>query len=144
MAAATEYELQHPHNWVRKGSGRRPRPAKPRRGSPSPSAASARRFEGAGSATLLETPPVESQNASSVSLNLPWAYTIALAVVTVAGKAGDALAPALLGSQPLLLLALNANDVHLALTSTTVPVVAWTFVGMARRLAEDPVRHSQR
>lgn len=136
VAVATACELQDP----RKGSGRRLRSPRPLRGSPSPSASPTRRVEGIGRATLTEAPAVASRTASSVRLNLPWVYTIALAVVTVAGKAGDALAPALLGSQPLLLLALNANDVHLALTSTTVPVVAWTVVGMIRRLAEDPVR----
>ena len=136
VAVATARELQDP----RKGSGRRLRSPRPLRGSPSPSASPTRRVEGIGRATLTEAPAVASRTASSVRLSLPWVYTIALAVVTVAGKAGDALAPALLGSRPLLLLALNANDVHLALTSTTVPVVAWTVVGMIRRLAEDPVR----
>ena len=80
---------------------------------------------------------------NGVSLSLPWIYTAALAAVTIAGKAGDALGPRLLGSQPILLLALNANDLHLALTSTTVPLVPWIVVGMTRRLVEDPVSHSR-
>eukprot|EP01048_Picozoa_sp_COSAG05_P025076 COSAG05_NODE_6205_length_1000_cov_1.571587_1_plen_127_part_00 len=72
-------------------------------------------------------------------LRLPFCFTGAIIALTIAGKAGDALAPSLVHSFPLLLLALNANDLHLALTATLVPWPPWLVVGMARRLAEDPV-----
>lgn len=73
------------------------------------------------------------------ALKLPLYFTVAIVVLTVAGKAGDALAPTLLVDAPTLLLVLNANDLHLALTANIVPRVPWMVVGMLRRLAEDPV-----
>ena len=45
----------------------------------------------------------------------------------------------LLNSRPLLLLALNANDLHCALTTVSVPVVSWFIVASLRRIAEDPL-----
>lgn len=69
----------------------------------------------------------------------PFAFTVAIIVLTVAGKIGDAAAPALVGSHPLGLLALNANDLHCGLTSTTVSFLPWLVVALMRRLAEDPL-----
>jgi hypothetical protein len=70
---------------------------------------------------------------------VPLCFSVAIAGLTVAGKAGDALAPTLLGSSPLILLALNSNDLHLALTTPSVSLLPWLVVGMLRRLAEDPI-----
>ena len=148
MPAATEQELHDPHKWVRKGSGRRLRsPKQLRRMAASPSASPTRTVSlknastsGATRTHIETTTTTTPLDISTENLSLPLVYSVALAVVTIAGKAGDALGPALVSSHPLLLLALNANDMHLALTSTTVPLVAWSLVGMVRRLAEDPVR----
>ena len=65
---------------------------------------------------------------------------LALPLVAVFSTAalGNALAPSLLDRHPLGLLALNATTRHLVLTSTTVAVVPWVLVGLARRLLEDP------
>ena len=72
-----------------------------------------------------------------------WHVCVALiVVVTVASKFGDALAPTLVDTRPLTLLALNANDLHLALTAgrTKVraappesPVRACSSTALARR-----------
>jgi hypothetical protein len=63
-----------------------------------------------------------------------------LVLVNLASKCGDALAPQLLDTSPLLLVALNANDLHLALTAGAgVPWHWWCAVGVARRLVEDPL-----
>ena len=101
-----------------------------------------RRSSGSGGSTssgeLAEAASAEAASAAA-GISLPWVYTAAILLLTIAGKAGDALMPTLLSSQPLLLLALNSNDLHLALTSTTVPIFPWAIVGMLRRLAEDPV-----
>lgn len=76
---------------------------------------------------------------SSTQLKLPFAFTGAIIVLTLVGKAGDVLAPSLVGPYPIILLCLNANDVHLALTATNVSLLPWILVGAARRLVEDPV-----
>ena len=68
-------------------------------------------------------------------------------VLTLLGKLGDAAGPALVNSQPLLLLAFNANDLHCVLTSSTAALGttsapsrwAWFLVAFVRRLAEDPL-----
>lgn len=62
----------------------------------------------------------------------------ALVVVFGAAALGNALAPALVERNPMLLLALNATTRHLLLTSTSVAVVPWVLIGLARRLLEDP------
>ena len=69
---------------------------------------------------------------------------VLLLLVNVASKFGDALAPSLVDTSPLLLIALNANDLHLALTAaghqvTPVGFVPYFVVGVARRLLEDPL-----
>ncbi|HWH36125.1 MAG TPA: hypothetical protein VNT56_12505 [Acidimicrobiales bacterium] len=66
------------------------------------------------------------------------AVGVPLAVIATAAVVGNALAPTLVVSHPLLLLALNTTTRHLILTSTSVDVVPYVVVGLARRLAEDP------
>lgn len=63
---------------------------------------------------------------------------VALAVIATAAVVGNALAPTLVVNHPLLLLALNTTTRHLILTSTSVDLVPYVVVGLARRLAEDP------
>ncbi|OLP97547.1 hypothetical protein AK812_SmicGene20103 [Symbiodinium microadriaticum] len=70
---------------------------------------------------------------------LPWLYTAALGLLTAAGKLGDALGPVLVSDAPLLLLVLNANDLHLGLTTPNTHWLPWYIIGTLRRLAEDPV-----
>lgn len=68
-----------------------------------------------------------------------WALVGApLAVIAAAALIGNALAPTLVVSHPLILLALNTTTRHLILTSTSVDVVPYVVIGLARRLAEDP------
>ena len=69
----------------------------------------------------------------------PLALVVALVVVNLAGKAGDALAAVLVESRPLTLLALNANDAHMALTAGHTPFVPYVVVCVCRRLLEDPL-----
>jgi hypothetical protein len=69
---------------------------------------------------------------------------VGVAVLTALGKLGDAAGPALVATRPLLLLALNANDLHCALTAALGPAQApsreaWWLVALARRLVEDPL-----
>ena len=72
--------------------------------------------------------------------NRPHAFfTAGIVLLTVAGKLGDAFAPALVVEWPLLLLALNSNDLHCGLTSAAVPLGPWFLVTLLRRLAEDPL-----
>lgn len=73
---------------------------------------------------------------SRLRVGLKSATLVSVLLVNVAGKAGDALCPRLVNSRPLLLLALNANDTHLALTSS-LPAVAAFAVSVPRRLFED-------
>ena len=70
---------------------------------------------------------------------VPWALGAAVAGVQALGKSGDALGVALVDSHPLVLLALNANDVHCALTGSRLPLARWFAVAFLRRTAEDPV-----
>lgn len=63
---------------------------------------------------------------------------MALALVATSAVVGNAIAPALLVSHPLLLLTLNSTTRHLVLTSTTVDVVPYVVVGLGRRMLEDP------
>ena len=67
------------------------------------------------------------------------AVSAALAVIATSAVLGNALAPTLLVSHPLLLLALNATTRHLVLTSTSVDAVPYLVVGLGRRLLEDPL-----
>lgn len=65
--------------------------------------------------------------------------SVALAAIATSAVVGNALAPTLLVSHPLLLLALNTTTRHLVLTSTTVDFVPYLVVGLGRRLLEDPL-----
>lgn len=69
----------------------------------------------------------------------PWALAAAVVSVQAFGKAGDALAPALVHARPRVLLVLNANDLICVLTARAVPLASWFPLALARRLAEDPV-----
>jgi membrane protein DedA with SNARE-associated domain len=64
--------------------------------------------------------------------------SVALAVVATLAVAGNALAPTLVVSHPLVLLALNTTTRHLILTSNSVDLVPYLVVGLGRRLLEDP------
>lgn len=64
--------------------------------------------------------------------------SVPLALIAGSAIAGNVLAPTLLPTHPLLLLALNATTRHLVLTSTTIDVVPYVVVGVGRRLLEDP------
>ena len=63
----------------------------------------------------------------------------ALGAIATSALVGNALAPSLLVSHPLLLLALNTTTRHLVLTSTSVDFVPYLVVGLGRRLLEDPL-----
>ena len=65
---------------------------------------------------------------------------LAVPLVAIFGTAaaGNALFPSLVNDHPLLLLALNATTRHLVATSTSVDVVPYVAVALARRLVEDP------
>ena len=63
---------------------------------------------------------------------------VPLAVIAASAVIGNALAPALVVSHPLVLLALNTTTRHLVLTSTTVDFIPYLVVGLGRRLLEDP------
>ncbi len=64
--------------------------------------------------------------------------SVPLAVVAASAVIGNALAPTLVVSHPLVLLALNTTTRHLVLTSTSVDFVPYLVVGLGRRLLEDP------
>lgn len=66
------------------------------------------------------------------------AISVPLGVIATAAVVGNALAPPLAVNHPLVLLALNATTRHLVLTSTSVDFVPYLFVGLGRRLLEDP------
>ena len=69
-----------------------------------------------------------------------WHVCVALiVVVTVASKFGDALAPTLVDTRPLTLLALNASDLHLALVAGRTKVRAPPRATFARARSSTPV-----
>ena len=70
---------------------------------------------------------------------LPVLFAVALIALNVAGKLGELFAPSLVNQQPLLLILLNANNVHLALTATSIPGHQFYVVGGLRRFTEDSV-----
>ena len=72
------------------------------------------------------------------SVRLPF-LVVPLFVLAASAIVGNAAAPALLANRPLLLLALNATTRHLLLTSTSVDVVPYAAVALARRSLEDPL-----
>ena len=62
---------------------------------------------------------------------------LVIAVMAI-GKLGDALAPGLIDARrPALLLALNANDLHLLLSVQGCATIVWWLLGLSRRVAED-------
>lgn len=65
-----------------------------------------------------------------------YAVILALVLVNIVGKVGDVLGPSLVLTQPVVLLLLNANDTHLALTSG-LPTLLALAVSAPRRLGED-------
>jgi membrane protein DedA with SNARE-associated domain len=62
-----------------------------------------------------------------------------LLCVLVLGKVGDAIGLAYIDSNPILVLVLNANDLHCALSTSRVNVWIWFVVSAIRRLCEDPI-----
>ena len=73
-----------------------------------------------------------------------WFLTYSIVTLQAVSKVGDAFGPALATTRPLLLLAVNSNDLHVALTSALIPTkemsgYAWFLVALARRLLEDPL-----
>lgn len=77
--------------------------------------------------------------ATAATDSSPHAIVVALVVVNLIGKAGDAFAAMLVESHPLTLLALNANDAHMALTAGHTPFASYVIVSLLRRLLEDPL-----
>lgn len=93
---------------------------------------------------LVASPPSTSRTASASTGTGAGSFRACVALlllVNVASKCGDALAPSLVDTWPLLLIALNANDLHLALTAGAgrVGLAPYCIVGIARRLLEDPL-----
>ncbi|MCZ7531645.1 MAG: hypothetical protein M5U31_15700 [Acidimicrobiia bacterium] len=66
-------------------------------------------------------------------------FAAPMALLTVMGWVGDALAPTLLASAPLVLIALNPRMRNLALVSPSVSVVPFFTVAMLRQVAGDPL-----
>jgi len=66
-------------------------------------------------------------------------YATLIVMVHLVGKVGDMIAPSLLSTRPLLLLMMNANDMHLAFTATSTHIVPYFFVAGLRRCMEDPI-----
>lgn len=79
------------------------------------------------------------QVAQSKEMEPPWVLVAAIVVFNIIGKIGDAFGPAVVGTWPKSLLLLNASNTHCILTSTTVSFLPWITIGVARRLAEDPL-----
>ena len=68
----------------------------------------------------------------------PLWLVVPLVVILGTAAVGNAAFPALVNDHPLVLLALNATTRHLVATSTSVDVVPYVLVALARRLVEDP------
>ncbi len=66
-------------------------------------------------------------------------FAVPMALLTVMGWVGDALAPTLLASAPLVLIALNPRMRNLALVSPSVSAGPFFAVAMARQVAGDPL-----
>eukprot|EP00959_Pyramimonas_sp_CCMP1952_P314841 6590466-Pyramimonas_sp.AAC.1 len=73
---------------------------------------------------------------------LPVVFAVALLGLNILGKCGEVLAPSLVNQRPLLLILLNANNVHLALTASRIPEYQYYIVGGIRRFVEDSVYFS--
>ena len=59
--------------------------------------------------------------------------------VTIVSKIGDGIGLGLIESYPSFVLVLNANDIHCALTTTTLSIVPWFILATIRRMIEDPL-----
>ncbi len=66
-------------------------------------------------------------------------FAAPMALLTVMGWVGDALAPTLLATAPLVLIALNPRMRNLALVSPSVSAVPFFTVAMLRQVAGDPL-----
>jgi membrane protein DedA with SNARE-associated domain len=62
-----------------------------------------------------------------------------LVLLTIAANVGDALAPSLVDSHPLLLIALNARNRNLALTTNLLDPIPYYVVGFVRLVISDPL-----
>ncbi|QGG94898.1 DedA family protein [Actinomarinicola tropica] len=62
-----------------------------------------------------------------------------LVLLTIAANVGDALAPSLVDSHPLLLIALNARNRNLALTTNLLDPTSYYVVGFVRLVLSDPL-----
>ena len=62
-----------------------------------------------------------------------------LVILTIAANVGDALAPTLVDTHPLLLIALNARNRNLALTTNLLDTIPYYTVGFVRLVISDPL-----
>lgn len=62
-----------------------------------------------------------------------------LVLLTIAANVGDALAPSLVDRHPLLLIALNARNRNLALTTNLLDPIPYYVVGFVRLVVSDPL-----
>lgn len=62
-----------------------------------------------------------------------------LVLLTIAANVGDALAPTLVDTHPLLLIALNARNRNLALTTNLLDTIPYYTVGFVRLVVSDPL-----
>jgi len=69
----------------------------------------------------------------------PWLLIGLIVAFNVIGKIGDAVGPAMVGSNPIALLFLNASNTHCILTTTTVSFLPWLIIAVGRRFCEDPL-----
>jgi hypothetical protein len=82
-------------------------------------------------------PPPPVQRSRLALLRSPGAAALLVLLFTLISKAGEALAPRLAQSSPLLLLALNANDALCALAGPRLPAPLYYAVVLLRRGVED-------
>eukprot|EP01062_Namystynia_karyoxenos_P042358 TRINITY_DN3095_c1_g1_i1.p2 TRINITY_DN3095_c1_g1~~TRINITY_DN3095_c1_g1_i1.p2 ORF type:complete len:281 (+),score=92.74 TRINITY_DN3095_c1_g1_i1:77-844(+) len=83
-------------------------------------------------------PPAAPAAAAAGAEGIPRATWCMVIAVSLFGSLGDFLGPYIVGSHPLLLLVINANDLHCGLTAPAVPAALWWPLAAARRLSEDP------
>lgn len=82
--------------------------------------------------------PQQSAGDEASSTIPGWLPFLILFVVCL-GKVGDVFGLGLFQTRPLLLLLINANDLHCGLTSADVPFAPWFAVAFVRRVIEDPL-----
>ena len=66
-------------------------------------------------------------------------FAVPMAILTISGWVGDALAPSLVNDNPLLLIALNPRLRNLVLVSPETSVVPFMAVAIVRLVVSDPV-----